>query len=90
MTNKNGNTEYLVVLGLGKNAKPHAARFNAADEALVRKAVNLIWLRVARASGDEAVKLARKLPEGKIFASGKALVPLVKLAVYDELLKTLD
>ena len=36
------------------------------------------------------MKLARKLPEGKIFASGKALVPLVKTAVYDELLKTLD
>jgi len=90
MTKKNGTTEYIVVLGLGKNGKPHAARFDTADEALVRKGADLTWLRVARASGDEAVKLARKLPEGKLFASGKALVPLVKTAVYDELLKTLE
>jgi hypothetical protein len=46
-------------------------------------------LRVARPDDDAAVKLVRKLPTGRIFSSGKGLVPLVKPALYDELLKAL-
>lgn len=90
MTKKNGNTEYLVILGIGKDLKAHAARFNAADETVASKAAELTWLRFGRAKGDTALKLARKLPQGRIFASGKALVPLVKMDLYDELLKVLS
>jgi hypothetical protein len=91
MTKKNGTTtQYLVILGVGSDLKAHAARFNEADETVASKAAELMWLRLGRAKGDTALKLARKLPQGRIFASGKALVPLVKTEIYDELLKVLS
>jgi hypothetical protein len=89
MTKKNGNTEYLVILGVGSDDKPHAARFKWADETVVAKAAELMWFRVGRARDETALKLVRRLPAGRIFGSGKALVPLVKTDLYDELVKVL-
>jgi len=90
MTKKNGNADYLVVFGIGADDKPHAARFKTTDEAIACKAAELMWFRVGRAKDETALKLVRKLPQGRVFASGKALVPLVKLELYDKLLEVLD
>lgn len=87
MTNKTEEKEYLVIAGILKDGKPHAARFPAAEHAAVRKAAEQLNLRPAKASGEAALKVVRKLPEGKIFAAGKALVPFVKAELYTELLK---
>jgi hypothetical protein len=88
MTAKKHEPEYLVLAGIDADDKPRAARFPGSENGAVRKAAELMGLRVGRASGEAAIKLVRKLPEGRIFATGKALAPLVKPALYDELLKT--
>jgi hypothetical protein len=87
MTSKTEEKEYLVIAGILKDGKPHAARFPASEQAAVRKAAQQLNLRPAKAVGEAALKLVRKLPEGKIFAAGKALVPFVKVDLYNELLK---
>ena len=87
MTNKTVDTEYLVLAGIAADDKPHAARFPVTEIAPLRKAAELMSMRLGKATGDAALKVARKLPEGKIFSAGKALVPLVKASLYDELLK---
>jgi hypothetical protein len=90
MTTKKYEPEYLVLAGIDADDKPRAARFPESEAAAVRKAAELMGLKFGRASGEAAIKLARKLPEGRIFATGKALAPLVKAALYDELVKTVQ
>jgi hypothetical protein len=90
MSTKPVAKDYLVILGVDADDKPHAATFPLADEVVVRKAAELMGMRVGRTADDKARALARGLPSGKLFATGKALVPLVRHAIYDDLTKTLS
>jgi hypothetical protein len=85
----NLKNQILVLAGIDSDDKPHAAWFAIADELLVRKAAQLMSFRIGLAGDDKSRDLARKLPEGKLFATGKALVPLVKHELYDKLLATI-
>lgn len=90
MTTNNTDTELLVVFGMGADDKPRAARFKLTDEAAAQKAAELMWFRIGRATGEAALKLARKLRQGTISGSGKAFVPVVKREFYLDLLEVLD
>lgn len=80
-TMSNGN-KMLVILNVDDARKAHAARFNAGEEGAVRKAAGLMGMRLGVAKTDKALELARKLPEGKLFDSGKGMVPLVREDIY--------
>jgi hypothetical protein len=80
----------LVVLGLDSEKKPHAARFSLVDEAAVRKAAGVKGLKIGVAKTKEATEIAAKLIEGKIFDSGRGLVPFVSRETYDKLLAVLE
>jgi len=84
----NGN-RILVMLGVDSERKSHAARFNPSDEAGVRKAAGLMNMRLGVAKTDKALALAHKLPEGKLFESGKGMVPLVREEAFYELCTSL-
>jgi hypothetical protein len=84
------NSSLFVVLGLDSEKKPHAARFNTADEAAVRKAAGVKGFKIGIAKTKEAAEAAQKLIEGRIFDSGKGLVPFCSQEVYDRLLKLLE
>ena len=79
----------LVIYGLGKDKKPRAARFALADEEVALRAAHAMELGVGRAETSEAVALAKSLPEGKPYATGKSLLPLAKKDTYDKLLKAI-
>ena len=80
----------FVVLGLDSEKKPHAAKFSAADEVAVRKAAGAKGFKLGRAKTPEAAAAAQKLIEGRIFDSGKGLVPFCNPEVYEKLLKLLE
>jgi hypothetical protein len=80
----------LVLLGLDENRKPRAARFDAAQAEIARKAAKAVGLKVGHPRTDEAKALALRLVPGRLYATGKGLVPLVKTATYDELLAKLE
>jgi hypothetical protein len=84
------NQTFFVVLGLDSERKPHAARFNVVDEAVVRKAAGAKGFQIGVAKTKEAAELASKLIEGKIFDSGRGLVPFVSQDIYDKLIKLLE
>jgi hypothetical protein len=84
------DNKFLVILGLDSEKKPHAARFNFVDEPAVRKAAGHKGFRIGHAKTQEAAPLAGKLIEGRIFDSGRGLVPFVTAAIYDQLLKLLE
>jgi len=80
----------FVVLGLDSEKKPHAARFELVDEAAVRKVAGNKGFKIGRALTAEAAQLAGNLIEGRIFDSGRGLVPFVSTDIYEKLQKLLQ
>lgn len=79
----------LVIFGLGKDQKPRAARFKLTDEEVALRAAHAMGLGIGRAETPEALTLAKGLPEGKPFATGKSLLPLARKDAYDKLIKAI-
>jgi hypothetical protein len=73
----------LIVLGLDDGGKAHASWFGEAETDLAEKAAGMMGMAALRASTDELRDLAGKLPQGRVFASGKAFVPFVKATMFD-------
>ncbi len=78
----------LIVLGLHEG-QPRAAKFPAGQPDLVGKAAKAMNLTVCKAEGPELVELAKKLQEGRLYASGKGFVPPVRQSLYDQLVEQL-
>lgn len=75
----------LVVFGKDDGGKPHASWFDAEEAPLAMKAAGLMGMVVLPVDKDELRALALKAPHGKVFASGKAFVPFVKAALFEDL-----
>lgn len=73
---------FLIVYGLDKDNRPHAARFEIADQLVVEKAAALMGFKIGVADSAVLIKLAKQLPTGKIFATGRSLVPYIKDQIY--------
>jgi hypothetical protein len=78
-------TAPLVLLGRDEAGKPHASRFAPEDGPAARKAATIMGMATLEAEGDELAGLAAQLPTGKLFDSGRAFVPFVKGALYEQL-----
>jgi hypothetical protein len=75
----------LVVFEPDETGKPHASWFDEADAPLAEKAAGLMKMKVLRLTTDEQKKLAGRLPQGRVFESGKAFVPFVNRTLYAQL-----
>ena len=74
-----------MVFGRDNSRKPHASCFDEANAEQAEKAADLMGMHVLRLETAEARELAAKLPQGRIFASGRAFVPFVKAGLYASL-----
>jgi hypothetical protein len=76
-----------VVLGIEIDGKPHASRFVRRDASLVARAAELMGFHGIQVAADkkELYTVARALPLGKIFATGRAFVPFVAQSAFDKL-----
>jgi hypothetical protein len=75
------------MMGLDKDQKTRAATFAIEDTETAVKVASNMGLRLARAETPEALAIAKHLPKGKLYGSGKGLLPLVRRDVYDRLLE---
>ena len=82
--------ELIIVLGLDEKQKPHAAKFDLGQAEIVRKAARLMGFRTAVPKSDDTIALADRLPPGKLFATGKGLVPFCPAASYAKLTAALE
>ncbi|RVH97623.1 hypothetical protein [Sinorhizobium meliloti] len=78
----------VIMVGLDDQGRPHASWFDDGDAAAV--AADLMDMALIEVSNDELAAIAKHLPRGKLFDSGKAFVPFVKRTTYDQLAKYLD
>jgi hypothetical protein len=72
----------LLVFGFDENDKPRAARFDAGKAELVHKAAAAMDLKVIETTADDYQAIAKKLPEGKLYANGKGFVPHIRSELY--------
>lgn len=75
----------IAVIGLDETGKPHASWFSSDDAELATKAASMMEMAVLPITTDEVRQAVSPLPKGKVFASGRAFVPFVKMSVYEKL-----
>ena len=71
----NGAGPELIVLGRDEAGKPQAARFPAGHDGLVAKAAKAMNLTVCKAESADVAELAKKLPPGRLYSTGRGFVP---------------
>jgi hypothetical protein len=79
----------LLVLGFDEQQKPCGARFVDAKPDLVAKAAQLMGLKVYKTSSPDVAEVAKKLPLGQLYATGRAFVPNIRQALYSDVLVAL-
>jgi hypothetical protein len=79
----------LLVLGFDEQQKPCGARFIDAKPDLVAKAAQVMGLKVYKPSSPEAAELAKNLPVGQLYATGRAFVPHVRQSLYSDVIVAL-
>jgi hypothetical protein len=84
----NGSAE-LIVLGRDEQGKPQAARFPAGHHGLVAKAAKAMGLTVCKAESADVAELAKKLPPGRLYSTGRGFVPSVGQSLYGKLVEQL-
>ena len=90
MTNEtNGTAPDLIVLGRDEAGKPRAARFPAGHDNLVAKAAKAMNLTVCTAVGEDVAELAKKLPSGRLYSTGRGFVPAVGQSLYGKIVEQL-
>ncbi|QCI98836.1 hypothetical protein [Agrobacterium larrymoorei] len=75
----------IIILGRDDKRKPHASFFPATDTRPAEKAAELMGMFALKVESDEIRSLLTRLPQGKLFDSGKAFVPFVKQDLYNEI-----
>jgi hypothetical protein len=79
----------LLVLGFDEQQKPCGARFVGDKPELVAKAAQLMGLKVYKTSSPDVAEVAKKLPVGQLYATGRAFVPNIRQALYSDVLVAL-
>jgi hypothetical protein len=82
-------TPALIVLGFDEQQKPRGAKFIDAKPDLVTKAADLMGFKVYEASPPEVAELAKKLPVGRLYATGRRFVPNIRQSLYSDLVVAL-
>ena len=85
----NGSGPELIVLGRDEAGKPRAARFPTGHDGLVVKAAKAMNLAVCKADGEVLSELAKKLPPGRLYSTGRGFVPAVGPTLYGKLVEQL-
>ena len=86
----NGTGPDLIVLGRDEEGKPRAARFPVGQADLVTKAAKAMNLTVCKADGEALAELAKKLPNGRLYATGRGFVPPVGRSLYGKIVEQIQ
>lgn len=80
----------IIMVGLDNEGRPHASWFADDDGDAAAVAADMMDMALIDIGNDELAAIAKNLPRGKLFGSGKAFVPFVKRTTYDQLATYLD
>jgi hypothetical protein len=80
----------LVVYGFDENKKPRAAKFSEPEFKLARRAADLMKLEAFETDVPKLRRAFKKLPAGKVYASGWGFVPNVRQNQFNNLLRIIE
>jgi hypothetical protein len=80
--------DQLFLVGLDDKGKPRGARFAESNDLVASAALDMM-LTVVLLPSPAFAALATKLPQGRLYASGKAFIPNIKRRLHDELVAAL-
>jgi len=83
------SSSVLIVMGYDDQAKPRAARFTGGDPRMIEKAAKAMNLDARAVTTPDLAKIAKRLPEGHLYANGTGFVPNVRQALYSEIVVAL-
>lgn len=83
----NGDAPRIVVFGCETKGKPRGSWFAATDVAQAMEAAALMGLDALVVNSPDIDALARRVPKGRFFTSGKVFTPLIQGKVYEQLLE---
>jgi hypothetical protein len=87
MRKPNGSPPVAVVLfGLDEAGKPKAATFGEKLAALARTAAQQMHLQIVPIANPALAEIASQLPTGRIYSSGRGLIPFIRRDLYAKLL----
>ncbi|MBM2362726.1 hypothetical protein JQX22_25110 [Sulfitobacter pseudonitzschiae] len=75
----------IIVFGTDDTGKPHASTFGIDQRHDAIRAAGLMGFQALAVEGDALIALAKLIPAGKVFSSGKGFVPFVKREVGEQL-----
>jgi len=78
-------TPAIILLGRDDVGKAHASWFSEAEVTEAEEAAGVMGMATLPVSTDELRGVAGRLPKGKLFASGRAFVPFVKMQTFEAL-----
>lgn len=78
-------TPAVIILGRDGAGKVHASWFGEQDKTAAQQAADNMGMIALPVAGDELRSAASRLPEGRLFGSGRAFVPFVKATTFDAL-----
>ncbi len=81
----NGLAKFLYVFGTPDGGKPRGARFLTSQFGQIQDAVNELKLAVCSDTSPRLTELGQKLPQGRVYARGKAFIPFIKKELLDQL-----
>ncbi|WP_445220471.1 hypothetical protein ACKWRH_10635 [Bradyrhizobium sp. Pa8] len=79
------STSAIIVFGLDENGKPKAGRFPKQHATMARKAARSLKLVACNVDRPSLVEIVAKIPTGRVHSTGRAFLPYIKQALYDEL-----
>jgi hypothetical protein len=77
----------LVLFGRDPAGKPRASWFDAGSIDFATSAAELMHMKILRIITEEQRALAKQLPRGRIFSSGRAFAPFAQVKIYNSLLE---
>ena len=87
-TTASDTIDELFVIGFDKAGKPQGARFKKCDDRVVSAAFDLMLTAVYPASTAFA-EIGMKLPQGRLYDSGKTFIPNIRRDLHDKLIAVL-
>jgi hypothetical protein len=75
----------LVLFGRDPAGKPRASWFDAGSIDFATSAAELMHMKILRIITEEQRALAKQLPRGRIFSSGRAFAPFARANIYNSL-----
>lgn len=79
-----GVAQAVLLIGKDSRGQAHAACFNGSDTEAAQKSATTMGVALLKLETKEQLALADKMPRGKLYPTGRAFLPYIREAMFNE------